>query len=645
MKLKRAISVAVRGVSLGGGVFKTASRIPRILLDEGYSGIRRRIRNIEASGHYLNGGEAGGVNYNYNEWVKKYDSSYRKWVKKYDSVTECSRKNFRGAILELNQTPLISVVMPVYNPSIDMLDGAIRSVRNQLYEHWELCIADDCSTNPDVKEILLKHANEDQRINVVYREENGHISAASNSALKRATGEWIALMDHDDLLSEHALYWVADAVNSHPDAHLIYSDEDKIDETGNRHSPYFKSDWNPDLFYSHNMFSHLGVYRRDLVETVGGFRIGFEGSQDYDLALRCIEQVALDQIHHIPRILYHWRVHKESTAQSADAKPYAMIAGERAINAHFGRQGIDARAELVGSGYRVHYSLPDTAPLVSLIIPTRNGLALIRRCIESIVEKTTYPNYEILVVDNGSDDPDVLDYFHSLLSDSLFRVIRDDRPFNFSALNNTAVEAAKGDVIGLINNDIEVISPDWLSEMVSLALCTGAGAVGARLWYPNHTLQHGGILLGLGAHHCAAHSHSNLHAGHPGYFGRMNLISGYSAVTAACLVIKKSIYKQVGGMNEHELKIAYNDVDFCLRVREAGYQNIWTPYADLYHYESSSRGKEGTPEKQARLKKEAQYMRKCWGELLDNDPAYNPNLALDRSDFSLAFPPRVRHIL
>jgi GT2 family glycosyltransferase len=388
------------------------------------------------------------------------------------------------------------------------------------------------------------------------------------------------------------------------------------------------------------MISHTGVYRADLVRKLGGFREGYEGAQEYDLALRCTEQLKPQQIVHIPRVLYHWRSHTGSTGQAGSEKGYALLAGERALNDHFIRVGVSAKAELLDFGmYRVRYDIPQPAPLISLIIPTRNGLKLIKQCIESITTKTSYKNYEILIVDNNSDDAQTLDYFATLVGDSRIRVLRDERPFNYSALNNSAVLHAQGEYVGLINNDIEVITPQWLDEMMSLAAQPGVGAVGARLWYQNDTLQHGGVISGLGG--VAGHSHKHLPKGIPGYFFRAQLIQTLSAVSAACLVIKKNIYQEVGGLDETNLKVAFNDVDFCLRVREAGYRNIWTPYADLYHHESATRGYEDTPEKQLRFRNEVLYMRKRWGDTLLNDPAYSPNLTLEREDFSFAWPPRV----
>ncbi|WP_307636192.1 glycosyltransferase family 2 protein [Variovorax boronicumulans] len=544
----------------------------------------------------------------------------------------------RRRIEGMKEAPLISIVMPTYNAKPAWLRDAIESVRRQIYPHWELCIADDASPSAESRALLAELAAGDARIKVVFRPENGHICAASNSALELATGEWVALMDHDDLLSEHALFWVADCIDRHPEARLIYSDEDKIDEEGVRSSPYFKSNWNLDLFYSQNMFSHLGVFRADVVKSVGGFRLGMQGSQDWDLVLRCMEKISASQILHVPRVLYHWRIHAESTASSADAKPYAALAGERALNEHFLRLGVDAKAEYTGVGYRVRYALPATVPLVSLIIPTRNGLHLLRQCVDSILARTTYENYEIIIVDNGSDDPATLSYLASFQDSVFVRVIRDDREFNYSALNNMAVTHARGDIVGLINNDIEVISSEWLSEMVSLAIQPGVGAVGAKLWYPDRTLQHGGVILGVGG--VANHSHKGIAFGDNGYFSRANLIQSFSAVTAACLVVKKDRYLSIDGLDEIHLKVAFNDVDFCLRLLEKGFRNIWTPYAELFHHESATRGADVAPEKRERFVREVNYMLDRWGAILKDDPAYSPNLTLDREDFSYAWPPR-----
>ena len=596
---------------------------------EGINGIKRRIAYSASPG-----APPPVIDY-----VEAKSDDYADWVRQYCAITGTSREKIKSKIDKLVNKTLISILMPVYNPPLVMLKEAIKSVQNQLYSNWELCIADDASTDNSVRELLKECADKDHRIKVVFREKNGHISAASNSALELASGEYVALLDNDDLLHEEALFWIVKTIADHPAAGLIFSDEDKVDQTGRFYDPYFKPDWNPDLFLSHNMICHLGVYQTNLVRKLGGFRVGYEGAQDYDLALRCTEQLQPKQIVHIPKVLYHWRSHPGSTAQAGSEKNYALLAGQRALNDHFTRIGISAKAELLDFGmYRAHYDIPHPAPLVSLIIPTRNGLNLVKQCITSLIDKTTYSNYEILIVDNSSDDPKILDYFTKVVSDARIRVLRDERPFNYSALNNAAVLYARGEYLGLINNDIEVITPQWLDEMMSLATQPNVGAVGARLWYPNDTLQHGGVISGLGG--VAGHSHKHLPKGHPGYFYRAQLVQTLSAVTAACLIIKKDIYLQMGGLDEANLKVAFNDVDFCLRVQEAGYRNVWTPYAELYHHESATRGFEDTPEKQTRFSEEVLYMQKRWGNKLLHDPAYNPNLTLDREDFSFAWPPR-----
>lgn len=566
-------------------------------------------------------------------------NDYSAWVKTYDVLTDQDRKAIAERIDAMSSRPRFSVLMPTYNPDPVWLRAAIDSVRAQLYPDWEFCIADDASPSQEVRDILRTYAESDARIKVVFRPKNGHISEASNSALALATAPWVVLMDHDDLLSEHALFWMADCIIARPEARLIYSDEDKVDEKGQRSDPYFKPDWNIDLFRSQNMFSHLGMLATDLVRDVGGFRKGMEGSQDWDLVLRCVERLGPGQVAHVPRVLYHWRIHAESTARSMTAKPYAAVAGEKALSDHFVRTGVNATAEYVGFGYRVRYALPPQPPLVSLVIPTRNALALVRQCIESILRKTTYPNYEIIVVDNGSDDPAALAYLEALARKPNMRVLRDERDFNYSALNNAAVGVARGDLIALVNNDIEVISPDWLSEMVGLALQPGVGAVGARLWYPGMTLQHGGVVLGIGG--VAAHANKGLPRGLNGYAGRAALIQSFSAVTAACLVVRKAAYQQVGGLDEVHLAVAFNDVDFCLRLVEAGYRNVWTPYAELLHHESATRGEDIAPEKRERFQRESGYMQERWRDLLQHDPAYNPNLTVDSEDFGYAWPPRV----
>lgn len=566
-------------------------------------------------------------------------NDYALWLKRYATLSPTARAEQRHAAANFAQQPLVSVLMPVYNAPERWLRVALDSVLAQTYERWELCIADDASPEPHVRAVLQEYAARDRRIRVVFRTENGHISAASNSALALVTGEWLVLLDHDDELAPDALFRVVERLNQYPNAGVIYSDEDKINENGVRSQPYFKPDWNYDLFLSHNLISHLGAYRTSLVRDVGGFRLGLEGSQDYDLALRVIEKLEASQIHHLPYLLYHWRTLEESTASGAEAKPYAYINARRAISEHLARRGV-AGEVLPSPDYapfnRVVYHLPATPPRVSIIIPTRNGLSFLSKCIASL-EKTDYPDYEVLIVDNGSDDEAALAYLQNLAQRPGYQILRDATPFNFAALNNKAAAQASGDVFCLLNNDTEVIHADWLREMVSIALQPCVGAVGARLWYGDYTLQHAGVLLGMGG--VAGHAHHGLARGQFGYLGRAILAQSLSAVTAACLVIRKDRFNAIGGMNE-ALAVAFNDVDFCLRLCAAGYRNVWTPFAELFHYESKTRGYEDSPQKRERFGIEATYMMSQWGDLLSNDPAYNPNLSLAQEGYGLAWPPR-----
>lgn len=630
-RIRRVSALVPSMIQRGGGLTATIGRTIRVLRQQGFKGLIARVRWFSGTDHGLveNPADAG--------VPSRHD--YSAWIERFDTLDAQSRWQITEHIRTWDSHPLISIIMPVFDPPLDFLRAAIESVRYQLYPHWELCIADDASTNPDVRLYLEQLQLNDPQVKVVFREHNGHICAASNSAIELATGDYLALMDHDDLITEHALYWVARTIVENPSVGLIYSDEDKIDLNGKRSSAYFKPDWNEFLFRSQNMICHLGVYRRDVVERAGGFRPGFEGAQDYDLAMRCVEQLEPAQIIHIPRVLYHWRIHEGSTAKGGDQKPYAAEAGLKALNEHLLRQSMAAYAELLPMGmYRVRHQLPEPAPLVSLIMPTRNAHELVKQCIESIRRLTTYTHYEIILVDNGSDNPESLAYFAELERDDNVLVLRDHRPFNYSALNNLAVSQARGELVGLINNDIEVISPEWLDEMVSLALLPGVGAVGARLWYPDDRLQHAGVIAGVGG--VAGHSHKCLPRGEYGYFCRASLIQEMSAVTAACMVVRKSVFEQVGGLDEVNLKVAFNDVDFCLRVREAGYVNVFTPFAELYHHESATRGAEDTSRKKKRFKQEIDYMLSRWPEI-KVDYAYNPNLTLDHEDFGLAWPPRV----
>lgn len=558
---------------------------------------------------------------------------YSDWIKIHDYNDSRDREVVRAKVDSLERSIKFSILMPVYNTPMKLLDEAINSVLNQLYGNWELCIANDASTHRHVKAQLDAWSQRDGRIKVIHRTENGHICRATNSAFELASGGWIALLDHDDVLRPHALAEVAGAIAENPDAGLIYSDEDKIDEHGNRFDPHFKPGFSPELFHSMNYFNHLTVLRADLVKSVGGWRPGFEGSQDYDINLRITEQIDPAQIIHIPRILYHWRAVSGSTALSGSEKDYPYRAGFRALEAHRKRTGSGATVEPVPGlpFYRLRHTVRNPKPLVSLIIPTRDHVELLRVAVESILEKTTYPNYEIIIVDNESQEPETTTYLEKVAQDRRVRVLSYSYPFNFSAINNEAVQQAKGDIVGLINNDVEVISPDWLTEMVSWAQQNRIGCVGAKLYYPDNTVQHGGVILGLGG--VANHAHLGLTQDDPGYFGRSKVIQNLSAVTGACLIVRKEVYKEVGGLDEHHLQVAFNDVDFCLKVREAGYWNVWTPFAELYHHESLSRGKEDTPEKKRRFAGEVATMTERWETEIRTDPFYSPNMSLDGESF------------
>ncbi len=565
--------------------------------------------------------------------------TYPEWLKRFATIDPVA---LRRELRQIKEQPLVSILVPVYNPDLDLLEAAISSVKNQIYDRWELCIADDASADPKVRPRLEQAAADEPRIKLTFRETNGHIAACTNSALQLATGAWCALLDQDDLVTEDALAQFALELDRHPDAGLIYSDEDKIDEAGARSSPYFKPDWNPELFLGQNFINHLGLYRTGLVREVGGFREGFEGSQDYDLVLRCLERLEPRQIRHIPRVLYHWRMVAGSVAAAPDAKPYAREAARRAITEHLERKGIAGQVEASPENpeaHRVVYSLGEKLPAVSIIIPFRDRVELLQRCLESVRAQTDYPDFEFVLVDNGSKEKSTLDFLKSQEPDSGTKVLRDTGPFNFSRLTNKGAAAARGEILLFLNNDIEAIEPGWLRELVSHAARLEVGAVGARLWYPDGTLQAGGVILGLGG--VAGHAFPHLKRGRGGYFSRALLQQNISAVTGACLAVKKELFEKVGPFDETNLSISFNDIDFCLRLIAAGYLNVWTPFANLIHAESASRGHQPTKKEQAHFVSEATFMQHTWGFELLHDPAYNPNLSLNLPGFELAVPPRL----
>jgi len=562
---------------------------------------------------------------------------YRNWVEKFDTWTEARRESAIAQLATLSQRPRISVILPVYNPPVQFLRQAIESVRSQVYPEWELCLADDASTDPEIRPLLEEIAASDDRIHLVVRDRNGHISQASNSALDLASGEFVALLDHDDELAENALLEVALEISKHPDAAIIFSDEDKIDESGRRYEAYFKPDWNPDLFNGQNMISHLGVFRRSWVERVGRFRPEFEGAQDWDLTLRIVERIRPDQIRHIPRVLYHWRAISGSTARELTEKNYVVDAARRTLGEHLVRTGRQGEVIPVPGGHwRIRYSMT-SIPLVSLIIPTRDAGRLLEQCLESIRTKTTYPRYEIVLVDHESSEKHARQVLAQAASAG-HRVVPAEGPFNFSTLVNRGVAHAAGDYVCLLNNDLSVITPDWLEELVSHAVRPGVGAVGAMHYYPDNTIQHSGVVLGVGG--VASHAHKDFVRGSEGMLNRARLVQNYSAVTGATLLVRRDLYLDAGGFDEDALAVAFGDVDFCLRLKQRGYRTVWTPFAEFTHHESATRGDDLRPERREAFEGEVAEMEHRWGHILYRDPAYNINLTLRKDDFSLADSPR-----
>ena len=538
---------------------------------------------------------------------------------------------------ELSYRPLISILVPVYNVEERWLERCVDSVLRQTYPNWELCLADDHSSDPSVRPNLERLASMDDRIKVVFRNENGHISRATNSALEIAAGEFVALMDNDDELAPQALYEVVAALNVNPSLDLIYSDEDKIDEEGNRTDPTFKPDFSPDLLFSTNYISHLGVYRTEVARAIGGFRAGYEGSQDYDFVLRFIERTSRDRIYHVPRILYHWRMIATSTAADPSSKSYAFIAGQRALQDALDRAGLDASADMgpLNGIYNVHYRVPGEE-LVSIIIPTKDGYDNIERCVTSIISKTTYPAYEVLIVDNGSLNPKMRGLYKQLddASGGKVRVIDADIPFNFSRINNLAAHEARGKYLLFLNDDTEVIAPGWLTTMVSFAQQDRVGVVGAKLYYPYDKVQHAGVVLGLTG--VAGHVFSGALRDEVGRYGRLMENANYYAVTAACCMVRSDVFNQIGGFDE-TYEVAYNDVDLCIRIHDTlGKDVVFAHEAELYHYESVTRGYDRENRmKKRRLKEEAARFYRQHKSAVDHDPYFNENLSRSNWNFEV----------
>ena len=592
-----------------------------------------RYSDVKAAGvpplrHYIMYGKKEGRHTFYVS--DPYQDPYQLWIKKNEPSQEELTKQKRTTF---DYAPKISIVSPTYNTPKQFLINMIESVINQTYSHWELCVADGGSQELHVQEILQRYTETDARIKVTFLPENRGIAGNSNEALALATGDFIVLLDHDDTLAPFALFEVVKKINELPEADYIYSDEDKLSENGKmRSEPHFKPDWSPDFFRSYNYTMHLSVYSKELLKRIGGFREGFEGSQDYDLNLRATEKA--QKIVHIPKILYHWRIHENSVAGSEVSKPYAYDSGKKALEDHLKRTGIQGRVEngLTLGIYKITYEIQGS-PKISIIIPNQDHTEDLQRCVETIINKSSYKNFEIIIMENGSVEEETFTLYEKLKKLDWIKVTTWDKPFNFAAINNAGVRYAEGDVLLFLNNDTEVINSDWLERMLEHALRKDIGGVGAKLYYPDDTIQHAGVIIGIAS--SAGHSHKHAPRQSPGYFRRLEVIQNVSAVTAACLMIRKEVFLEVDGFDER-YTLAFNDVDLCLKIREKGYLVVWTPYAELYHDESKTRGYEDTPEKRERYMQELQILHQDWRSIFENgDLYYNPNLTLDREDFSI----------
>lgn len=569
---------------------------------------------------------------------------YGAWVQKFDTIGDRDRSAIQAHIRQLPYRPLISVLLPVYNTPEPFLRKAINSVRAQLYPDWELCVADDGSTLDHVRTVLDSYRLKDQRIKVLHRPSNGHISAASNSALDMATGEFVALLDHDDELSEHALYMVAARLNEYPDADLLYSDEDKIDARGMRFDPFFKSDWNPDLLSSQNFIGHLGVYRTASVRKVGGFRTGYEGSQDYDLILRLSEQTSPNNIQHIPFILYHWRAIPGSIALGIAEKPYATEASQRGLQAHFDRLGITAECTAAGAAvghFRAVYALPDPLPFVTLVIWINEGGGA-TKYLAVLSERTPYKAMEILLVGNPGSGLEAWTDRRGLTTNIPLKVICPTHADSLASLCNHAAVCARGDVLVFLDAGLEPIDSGWLHELVTHAVRAEIGAVGAKLYDRDVRVQHAGFILGVGRHGVPHTYHRFLPRTATGNFNRACLIQNVSAVSMNCMALSHRLFHEIGGFDADHLADAYADIDLCLRLRERGYRILWTPYAELRQHHQPAEAQEPAFFQGGTLPQGLAYMRTRWGERwAGSDPYYNPNLDPESGAFALATPPRI----
>ena len=557
------------------------------------------------------------------------EGGYEAWLARHKADKRVLRRQKHASFA---QKPLISIVIPLYCTPLPYLKELIESVRRQSYENWQLCLADG-SPDDKAKEFLEKHYGREKRIVYQKLEENGGISVNTNAAAELAKGEYLMFCDHDDTLEPDALYEIVKAIND-TDADVIYTDEDKVSMDGQHYfDPNFKPDFNLFRLRENNYICHIFVVRKSLTGETGMLRSEFDGAQDFDFILRCCEKAK--KITHIPRVLYHWRCHMDSTAADPSSKAYAYEAGRKAIREHYQRMGIDAKVDMTErpGWYRSHIKIQGN-PMVSIIIPNKDHTDDLELCLFSMSRKSTYRNYEVLIVENNSEKEETFEYYKKLPERyPKVRVLTWEKEFNYSAINNFAAEEAQGEYLLFLNNDVEILTPDWIEEMLQNCQQENVAAVGAKLYYPDDTIQHAGVVLGLGG--IAGHIMCRASREDPGYFGRMISVQEISAVTAACMMVKKSEFDSVKGFDE-TFQVAFNDIDLCMKFRAAGKKIIFTPYAELYHYESKSRGLEDTPEKQFRFDKEVKRFQEKWAQQLEmGDPYYSPNLSVTEGDCSL----------
>lgn len=568
--------------------------------------------------------------------IRDFYVDYPAWAEAADADAERRMDGYEREMAQWPALPRFSVLLPVYRPEPSLLQQSIRSVLEQRYPHWELCIVDDASPDAEQLAWIEALAARESRVRFSRRSSNGGIAAATNDALAAATGDHCVFLDQDDVLARSVLFEFAARLNLRPDADVIYGDEDRIDTEGERSAPSFKPDWDPEWLRSTNYVLHPVAIRTTLLRAMGGLHAGLDGVQDWDLLLRVAETAKADAIEHVPRVLYHWREHPGSTAGAIYEKPGIVAAQERALRDSLARRGESATIEMTPGGWRIVHALPAQPPLASVVIPTRDRVELLRRCIDGLRQRTDYPNWEAVIVDNGSTDGAALDFLHTLEGDRRFKLVRDARAFNYAALCNRGVAAATGDIVVLLNNDVEPIGAGWLEELVTQALRPGIGLAGAMLYYPNRTIQHAGVVLGLNG--VADRPYIGYPIGFRGVDGRLGAVHCVTAMVTACAAVRRETFLRVGGMDE-AFPVACNDLDLCLRIRKLGYRNVVTPFAELVHDESASRGYHyDTPHARQEALDEQRFLEK-YAANLECDPCYNVNLTLRGAAYALALSP------